>query len=392
VDLLLLTGRLVLAGVFVTAAVLKVKDGRGFQRAVRDLGIPAALSGAVARGVPLVELVIGVALVPAASAQVAAICAVLLLLAFSAVILMNLARGRRPDCRCFGQLHPSPVGARSLLRNAALSAIAILVAWPGRELLQVSALPAEAGLSGLATAAVVAIVSLVVLVVLEGRLLLALWRQQGRILLRVDELAEQLSSSGDDSNGRGAAGGPSPGLAVGASAPDFELRDVEGHPVTLKALLARRRPVLLLFTDVACGPCRRLLPQTAGWQYQHSQSLTLAVISSGSPEAIRGMASEFGLSRVLVQDGHRVLEAYRCPGTPSAVTVDVDGRIATAIAVGGDSVRALVESSATSRLMPDPPAVGGAMRGHTHDGDLGGRARGDAPTLVREAAREAQTP
>ena len=58
---------------------------------------------------PLVELVIAAALVPASIASIAAIAAIALLGVFVIAIVVNLARGRRPDCNCFGQVHGTTI-------------------------------------------------------------------------------------------------------------------------------------------------------------------------------------------------------------------------------------------------------------------------------------------
>jgi hypothetical protein len=52
---------------------------------------------------------------------------------FVAGISFNLARGRKPDCHCFGQLHSAPVGWTTLLRNGVLAAVAGFILWEGRE-------------------------------------------------------------------------------------------------------------------------------------------------------------------------------------------------------------------------------------------------------------------
>ncbi len=82
---------------------------------------------------PLAELAAAVALVPRASAWWGALGALALLLLFVAGIGANLARGKRPDCHCFGQIHSAPAGWQALVRNGVLAAVAALVLWQGRE-------------------------------------------------------------------------------------------------------------------------------------------------------------------------------------------------------------------------------------------------------------------
>src|SRR5437764_1451984 len=115
----LLAARLLLAAVFAVAALTKVADRAGTRQAIMNFGLPALLAGPLGLLLPAAELAVAVALVPTVSAWWGAIGAFTLLLLFSAGIGVNLARGRRPDCHCFGQLHSEPVGWPTLARNAA---------------------------------------------------------------------------------------------------------------------------------------------------------------------------------------------------------------------------------------------------------------------------------
>src|SRR5687768_9342155 len=113
----LLVGRLGLAAVFLIAGFAKLADRQGTRQAMVDFGVPRVLAAPIGILLPLVEIAIGVALIPAASAWWGAIGALALLLLFVLGIGVNLALGRRPDCRCFGQLHSAPAGWRTLVRD-----------------------------------------------------------------------------------------------------------------------------------------------------------------------------------------------------------------------------------------------------------------------------------
>ncbi|HET8522893.1 MAG TPA: MauE/DoxX family redox-associated membrane protein, partial [Thermomicrobiales bacterium] len=103
-DVLLLLARLILAVVFVVAGITKLLDPGGSRKALSGFGLPPALAAPGGVVLPLVEIVIGALLLPRATAQWAAIGALALLVVFVAAIGYNLARGRTPDCHCFGQL------------------------------------------------------------------------------------------------------------------------------------------------------------------------------------------------------------------------------------------------------------------------------------------------
>src|SRR4051794_34283909 len=79
-----------------------------------------------------------------------------------------------------------------------------------------------------------------------------LLRQNGRLLLRLDELEQRLNEL---EFGEGEA---SVGLPFGGEAPAFELPDMASNRKSLAQY--RGQPLLLIFFNPACGFCRELLP------------------------------------------------------------------------------------------------------------------------------------
>ncbi len=158
---------------------------------------------------------------------------------------------------------------------------------------------------------------------------------------------------GRDHAGAAAGGVPGPvpavappvrtaALQVGTVAPEFEVAGVDGKPITLTRLRSAGHPVLLIFTDPDCGSCRSLLPDVAAWQARHPKRFTAVLISRRPAAASAGVAAHHGLAHVGVQRDREVAPAYAYAGTPSAVVVSADGRIASRVAPGPDGVRALV--------------------------------------------------
>src|SRR5262245_15131806 len=267
---ILAVARLVLFAILAVAGITKLTDQPGTRKAAIGFGVPEELSATAAIALPIAELAIALALLPETTAWFAAIGAAGLLCAFIAAIGLNLAQGRKPDCHCFGQLRSAPVGPSTLALNAALLAVASLIVWQGSvgnsgpslvawigqlhpvELVQLSA-------------AVVALAVLAGIVVLIWQLR----RQQGRLLLRLDELEARLTGEDDVE-----VPAPEPaydpltmgaGLPVGKQAPAFELSAVQGPPITLGHLLEKQKSLLLLFANPDCGPCLALLPEVTAW-------------------------------------------------------------------------------------------------------------------------------
>src|SRR6516164_5832852 len=144
--------------------------------------------------------------------------------------------------------------------------------------------------------------------------------------------------------------------------------------MTLTGLRSAGRPVLLIFTDPDCGTCRSLLPDVAAWQAGYRERFTAALISRRPVLTSAGAAAHPRLTHVGVQRDREVAVAYAYAGTPSAVVVSADGRIASRVAAGPDGVRALV-TALLARTAPARAATAGATAGAA---TAGGAARAGA--------------
>ena len=136
---------------------------------------------------------------------------------------------------------------------------------------------------------------------------------------------------------------PAIGLPVGSLAPPFALPDLDGSLLTLAQLTARGLPVLLVFSDPGCGPCNALMPELGRWRAQQAGRFTLALLSRGTADDNRAKSEEHQLGPVLLQADRETADAYQCHGTPGALLVDREGRVATPLAQGAGQVQALIE-------------------------------------------------
>src|SRR5262249_21383973 len=71
------------------------------------------------------------------------------------------------------------------------------------------------------------------------------------------------------------------GLPIRAHAPDFALPDVEGQLTTLQELLAKGKPIALVFVGAQCDACHVMLPDLARWQATLPDRLTIALLGAG---------------------------------------------------------------------------------------------------------------
>jgi peroxiredoxin/uncharacterized membrane protein YphA (DoxX/SURF4 family) len=339
-----LAARLALAVVFGLAGVAKLADLEGSRRALEGFGAPARLARVGGSALPVLELLVAIGLIVPAAAWWAAIAAAGMLALFIVAICVSIARGVEPDCHCFGQVHSEPAGWRTLVRNVLLLAITAVVIAAGRgdSSLNPVGWVAELSVAEIVLSAFAAVLAGVA--VGQGWFLLELLRQNGRILSRLERL-ESSGASLDNGPQIGANGDRQPpGLAVGTPAPAFTLSALGGERVSLADLLARERPVVLLFSDPGCGPCNALLPDIAAWQHEHRE-LTLALLSRGAIDQNKAKAGEHGLTWVLLQTDREVAESYQAHGTPAAVLVSLDGRIGSPLALGPQAIADLVGSA-----------------------------------------------
>ncbi len=374
-DFLVLVARLVLAAVFLVAGLAKLADLKGSRAAMEGFGIPPVLAAPFGTLLPFAELATVVLLLPLATAWWGALAALALLLLFVVGIGVTMARGQAPDCHCFGQIHSEPVGWSTLVRNLILGAIAVFVVIGGQNGAGSSVTGWLGQRSGAEQVAIVAGVLVALAIVSEGWLLLQIMQQNGRLLVRIEAL-ESLPASGDARPAAPAA--PVAGLPLGTVAPAFRLSGLHGETMTLDALRAGGKPVMLVFSDPHCGPCNALLPDLAKWQREEARKLSVVLVSRGKVEENRAKAAEHGITQILLQTDREVAEAYDSHGTPSAVVIRPDGRIDSGLAIGAEQIRQLVQkATGTLPLAPAPKP--------TANGNGSAAAPRTAPMLGRPA-------
>jgi len=340
--------RILLAAIFGIAGITKLFDLKGSRQAILDFGAFEWLTIPLGYGIPIVETVIAGLLVSPQTALWGELGALALLVTFLVVICINLALGKRPDCHCFGQLHSEPIGVSTLLRSGLLAVVAAgLLLAPHQEELSLSAAGSE--ILALHPLISVLAVSLFLLFLAQVYFTLHLFRQNGRLLLRIEALE---SATGTVLK---AAPAQYAGLALGTPAPTFELPLLRGGTSSLEDLLQIGKPLLLVFSDAACGPCKALVPELVAWQRQHGTKFTLAVITRGVSKA--NPASLGDLDNVFVQNDREVAERYRVVGTPSAVLIGLNGLIGSPYAPGAQAIGSLVVAAANGTVPAGAPAL-----------------------------------
>lgn len=183
------------------------------------------------------------------------------------------------------------------------------------------------------------------LVVVLGWLFYELVRQNGRILVKLDELERKLEGVGAPVE-LPARAEADQGLAVGTSAPDFTLPDLDGQPHSLAEF--RGRKVLLAFFGPRCGYCHDMLPELAKLPADGRDGRPVPlVVSSGTAAENREVLAPYQLQcPVLLQKEVEVATKYDALGTPMGYLIDERGAIASPLAIGSSAIIALLGPAA----------------------------------------------
>ena len=335
---LFLFSRYFLAAVFAVAALAKLRNLAGTRQALIEFGISGWLARRAALLLPASELACAAGLIPPVTAKLAALALAVLLTIFTAAIGLNLLRGRRPSCACFGAVNSSPIGPQTILRNLVLLAMAGCGA-TGR-----LGFGASAALTGEITSPMP-----VILAILAATLAATTWlafhllRQNGRLMIRLEAVEAKLGI--DPPHAR-----PPAGLPVGTAAPSFFVEQMPGHKISSRDLLDTPLPVLLVFTGSNCGACEALYADFARWHSEERSRLLVVPIVSGPAAGIRAQTEAHGFTNVFLPSGSNVADLFLAAATPSAVLLR-GAKVASPLAEGAEAIRQLANDT-LARAMP----------------------------------------
>jgi len=362
-----LTARLLLAAVFLLAGATKLVDPVGFRKALRNFGLPPALARPAVILLPALELAVTVALIPTSLAWYGAWGALVLLTIFLLAVGVAMARGRKPDCHCFGQLHSAPVGWPTLGRNAVLWACAGALVWgyrryPGPDLWAwIASLEGVELKAAVITACIASILFFHVLNRARPKreppqpeapqpgsidlpLLPTVENQEVEEEPSVPAPRKQAVPAPVDRPAPSRANPMGIGLPIGTPAPQFELPGITGEKRSLQSLRERGRDLLLIFSSPFCAPCEALVPNLVRWTREMEGLPKIVLISRGAARDNLAKMKGFEPSRVLLQRDAEVSEAYDSNTTPTGVLIGEDGLIRSDLAVGGAAIKQLLSS------------------------------------------------
>jgi peroxiredoxin len=189
-------------------------------------------------------------------------------------------------------------------------------------------------------------------------ILVSLWigfyqvfKQQGRILLRLDQLEQRGQAAGAEPEKAGEQAEPV-GLPLQSDFPTFRFPDLAGRAVALEDFRGKR--VLLVHWNFECGFCDSIAAELAHLETSFEKhNVQLVLLAYGEAAKNQEQAAEHGLKcRILLMKEQEKAGPFEHEGTPVAYLLDEEGRVAAPMARGADRVLALALEVAS----PEPVA------------------------------------
>ncbi len=349
---------LVLAGVLVSSAFLKLKDSAAARASVEGFTvIPGALVTPIALALPVVELVLGIGLLlTSASPFVVVSSAVLVLMvAFTVLVLLTLSRGEAPACHCFGAVSSQPISKFTVARNLALTGLAIVAVLGNPYSGFISAFAENPWLWRAFVVALAAAVGLLAwaLVSLSGaRDQVTSLRGELEVLKAQSRVNEQVDI------------------------PDATVVAPNGESVRLVDMVEQSgKAHLVIAVAPGCSACKDVVPMIPGWRQEIGQQIEITLVSwSGRDEALDSYPES--AQHLYASPDGSALRALGVGGTPAAVILGLNGKVAAGPAHGieaitellGALIQAITVNAVTGRLHgpQETRALGGADTGDAH--------------------------
>jgi len=128
------------------------------------------------------------------------------------------------------------------------------------------------------------------------------------------------------------------GIKIGEKAPKFSLEDLKGNKVSNDYFYEKK--TLVAYWNMNCPHCINMMEELRKWDKAKGvDDPNLLVISSGEMDAHKEMDLD---SPVLIDNDNEVATELGMQGTPSAILIDKNGKIASETAVGAGRIWALL--------------------------------------------------
>jgi len=174
----------------------------------------------------------------------------------------------------------------------------------------------------------------------------ALAKQQGRILLRLDQIEESAKVAGTGPENPSDQTEPH-GLPLKTHFPAFKFPDLTGRTVALEDFRGKR--VLLVHWNFECGFCESIARELGHLDTSlQERNVQLVLLTYGDSGSNQEQVSEYELKcPVLLINDENMPAPFANQGTPVAYLLDEQGQVAGPFASGADRVVALAQHCAT---------------------------------------------
>lgn len=330
-DTVHLVATLLLVGVFALSGVTKLRDPQGTVASIKAfafLPVPEAGRRAVARALPVLELLLALALLftPGVGFVVVGTCAVLAMLGFTAIVAISLSRGEAASCHCFGELSAAPMTRWTLVRNVVFVVLAVFVAYGAGTFDGVVAAFGHRSAWQLAW---------VVTVLVFAAALVVLWFAWSATKTELaeieDELARQRCAFEDAQSGED------------RPIPDVTVLSEDGSMVRL-AELSSERAQLMMVVSPGCSNCEAIVPVLPAILGAFNGQVEIALLTIGDLTRTRSKYGDGGVADIPMYgdvDG-RAQQALGVYGTPGAVLLGTDGNVTAGPAHGAEEINELI--------------------------------------------------
>lgn len=116
------------------------------------------------------------------------------------------------------------------------------------------------------------------------------------------------------------------GLDIGAKAPDFSVRQLNGESLSLASF--QSKALVLVFGSPTCAPCRGLIPDLNMFAHERERELGVLFLSRGDDESARRLANELSIEVPVASHPDEDLpNQYQARVTPFAFLIGKDRTI-----------------------------------------------------------------
>ncbi len=125
---------------------------------------------------------------------------------------------------------------------------------------------------------------------------------------------------------------------IGETVPAFSIENLEGKSLTNNDLTGKN--TLLTYWSLDCGWCDKMLDDLRDWdKTRGADEPELLLVSSGTAEKHRELSLK---GQIILDNEKEIAKKLGMDGTPSAVLINENGKIASQIAVGAENIFALI--------------------------------------------------